>query len=100
MSGGLTGDPGRRAERRGQGTAAPGGMGAVLPCAPPGAAAPGEGEDEPAAVPPEIAAQLVRALDRSPSTFTVLIGRDLKTRWSSSSSSWVSNTDPTSRWGV
>jgi diguanylate cyclase (GGDEF)-like protein len=82
VSGGLTGDPGRRAERRG-----------------PGAAAPGEGEDEPAAVPPEIAAQLVRALDRSPSTFTVLIGRDLKTRWLSSSSSWVSNTDPTSRWG-
>jgi diguanylate cyclase (GGDEF)-like protein len=50
-------------------------------------------------VPPEIAAQLVRALDRSPSTFTVLIGRDLKTRWLSSSARWVTDTDPTSRRG-
>ncbi|HEY3141135.1 MAG TPA: GGDEF domain-containing protein [Acidimicrobiales bacterium] len=54
-----------------------------------------EGSD----VPSEIAAQLVRALDRSPSTFTVLIGRDLKTRWLSKSASWVSGTDPASRKG-
>jgi diguanylate cyclase (GGDEF)-like protein len=50
-------------------------------------------------VPPEIATQLVRALDRSPSTFTVLIGRDLTTRWMSRSSTWVSGADPASRRG-
>jgi diguanylate cyclase (GGDEF)-like protein len=61
-----------------------------------GGAGPSEGWPE---VPPEIAAQLVRALDRSPSTFTVLIGRDLRTRWLSNSASWVSDTDPVSRRG-
>ena len=59
----------------------------------------GEPSDERPEVPPEIAAQLVRALDRSPSTFTVLIGRDLKTRWLSASASWTTDTDPTSRLG-
>jgi len=65
-----------------------------------GRTAPGAG-DEPdeLEVPPEIAAQVVRALDRSPSTFTVLIGRDLRTRWLSTSASWVSDTDPVSRRG-
>jgi diguanylate cyclase (GGDEF)-like protein len=50
-------------------------------------------------VPPEIAAQLVRALDRSPSTFSVLIGRDLRTRWLGASAGWISGTDPLSRRG-
>src|SRR4029453_4362336 len=50
-------------------------------------------------VPPEIGAQILRALDRSPSTFTVLIGSDLRTRWLSNSAHWVSNTDSASRWG-
>ena len=66
-------------------------------------AATGEGGVDPSEgwpeVPPGIAAQLVRALDRSPSTFTVLIGRDLRTRWLSTSASWVSDTDPVSRRG-
>jgi diguanylate cyclase (GGDEF)-like protein len=62
-------------------------------------AATGDGGVDPSEVPPEIAAQLVRALDRSPSTFTVLIGRDLRTRWLSTSASWVSDTDPVSRRG-
>jgi diguanylate cyclase (GGDEF)-like protein len=50
-------------------------------------------------VPPEVAAQLARALDRSPSTFAVLVGPDLKTRWLSRSAVWLSGVDPDSRKG-
>lgn len=50
-------------------------------------------------VPPAIAAQLARALDRSPSTFAVLIGPDLTTRWLSRSAQWMSGVSPESRKG-
>ena len=59
----------------------------------------GPGEFDAYDVPPEIAAQVARALDLSPSTFSVLIDRHLRTRWLSRSASWVSGVDPDSRRG-
>lgn len=50
-------------------------------------------------VPPEIAVQLARALDRSPSTFAVLVEPDLTTRWLSRSAQRMSGVDPESRRG-
>jgi diguanylate cyclase (GGDEF)-like protein len=59
---------------------------------------PGTAVDAPE-VAPEIARQLARALDQSPATFTVLIGRDLRTKWLSRSATWVTGIDPESRKG-
>lgn len=56
-------------------------------------------DDDATEIPPDIAAQVLRALDRSPATFTVLIGSDLRTRWMSKSSEWLSGTDRTKRQG-
>lgn len=50
-------------------------------------------------VPPELARQIARALDRSPSTFAVIIDPNLTTRWLSRSASWMTGTDPSSRRG-
>jgi hypothetical protein len=48
-------------------------------------------------VPPEIAARLVRALDRAPSTFVTLIDDDMHSAWLSTFATWVTGTDPVSR---
>lgn len=45
-------------------------------------------------VPADIAARLVRALDRSPSTVVGLMGTDMKTSWVSRSLAWVTGADP------
>ena len=50
-------------------------------------------------LPPEIAAQIARALDRSPSTFAVLIDPTLTTRWLSRSAASMTGVDPVSRRG-
>ena len=50
-------------------------------------------------VPTEIALQIARALDRSPSTFAVIIDPGLTTRWLSRSAAWMTGTDPGSRRG-
>jgi diguanylate cyclase (GGDEF)-like protein len=51
-------------------------------------------------VPPDVAARIVRAIDRSPSTVVTLIDRDLNIRWISHSATWVTGTDPGSRQGA
>jgi diguanylate cyclase (GGDEF)-like protein len=50
-------------------------------------------------VPADIAARLLRALDRSPNLVVSLLGSDMTTAWMSSSAEWVINTDPTARRG-
>jgi diguanylate cyclase (GGDEF)-like protein len=68
---------------------------------------PGDGGDRPdgavrpdvEGVPYDIAARLVRALDRAPTTVVSLVGSDLKTRWMSRSADWVTDTDPDVRVG-
>jgi diguanylate cyclase (GGDEF)-like protein len=67
----------------------------------PHATATGADDDPPgdADVPPDLARQIARALDRSPSTFAVLIDRTLRTRWLSRSAEWVMDVDPNSRTG-
>jgi diguanylate cyclase (GGDEF)-like protein len=60
------------------------------------AAAHGVPPDE---VPPDVAARLVRALDRSPSMVVGLIDPDLTTRWMSRSATWVVGADPGDRVG-
>ena len=50
-------------------------------------------------LPTELAVQIARALDRSPSTFAVLIDPTLTTRWLSRSASWITGIDPLSRRG-
>jgi diguanylate cyclase (GGDEF)-like protein len=58
------------------------------------------GEGAPAPVPPEIAARIVRAVDRTPSTVVTLIDSDLRIRWVSHSATWVTGTQPSSRSGA
>lgn len=50
-------------------------------------------------VPVDIAQQIVRSLDQSPSTVAVLVGDDLRTRWVSQSAAWLAGIDPASRAG-
>jgi diguanylate cyclase (GGDEF)-like protein len=52
-----------------------------------------------AGIPPDVAARLLRALDRAPSAVVSLIEPDLTTAWISSSADWVIDTDPDSRMG-
>ncbi|MGH9251639.1 MAG: hypothetical protein ACRD0W_19270, partial [Acidimicrobiales bacterium] len=54
---------------------------------------------EPEGVPPDVAARIVRALDRSPSCVVTLINRDLTIRWLSRSATWVIGSDPSTRTG-
>lgn len=68
---------------------------------------PGDRGDSPDGAPPpdvggvpyDVAARLVRALDRAPTTVAALVGADLKTRWMSRSADWVIDTDPDVRVG-
>ncbi len=57
--------------------------------------------DEPdaAAIPAEVAARLLRAIDRSPTMTVSLLDADLRTQWISRSAEWVTDTDPDSRAG-
>jgi len=57
------------------------------------------GDDDPHGIPPDVAARLLRALDRAPNTVVSLIGPDLTTRWISRSADWVIDTDPGTRVG-
>ncbi|HLM64570.1 MAG TPA: GGDEF domain-containing protein [Acidimicrobiales bacterium] len=50
-------------------------------------------------VPPEVAARLVRALDRAPSMFVTLIDANMHSAWLSTSATWITGTDPVSRPG-
>jgi diguanylate cyclase (GGDEF)-like protein len=50
-------------------------------------------------VPPDVVRRVIRGINRSPSTVVTLIDADLKTRWSSRSTTWVTGTDPDSRVG-
>lgn len=50
-------------------------------------------------LPPEIAARLLRALDRAPSTVVSFVDAQLRTRWMSRSAAWVMDTDPDDRMG-
>jgi diguanylate cyclase (GGDEF)-like protein len=50
-------------------------------------------------VPPDVAARLLRALDRLPAAVVSLIDPDLTTAWISRSADWVMDTDPGSRVG-
>ncbi|MGH9113878.1 MAG: diguanylate cyclase [Acidimicrobiales bacterium] len=59
----------------------------------------GPGSVEPEGVPPDVAARIVRALDRSPSCLVTLINRDLTIRWLSRSARWVTGSDPSIRTG-
>jgi diguanylate cyclase (GGDEF)-like protein len=59
----------------------------------------GQVDDGPG-VPPGAAARVVRALDRSPTTVTILLNRDLTMAWISESSTWVSGGDPARRAGA
>jgi diguanylate cyclase (GGDEF)-like protein len=59
----------------------------------------GAADDGPTDIPPEVAARLLRALDRSPSTVTTLIDATMRTRWVSRSSRWVTGVDPDRRAG-
>ena len=54
---------------------------------------------DPEGVPPEVAARIVRALDRSPSCVVTLVNSDLTIRWLSRSASWVTGSDPSMRGG-
>ena len=51
-------------------------------------------------VPPEIAARLVRAVDRSPTSVFTLVNTDLSIAWLSGSAEWVTGTDPSGRAGA
>jgi diguanylate cyclase (GGDEF)-like protein len=51
------------------------------------------------AIPQDVAARLLRAFDRSPSTMVTLLDADLKTRWVSESARWVMGVEPASRVG-
>jgi diguanylate cyclase (GGDEF)-like protein len=57
-------------------------------------------ETEPEDLPPELAALLARALDRSPSAVVMLLDADLRIRWLSHSARWVTGTDPSGRKGA
>jgi hypothetical protein len=54
---------------------------------------------EPAGVPADVAARIVRALDRSPSCVVTLLNPDLTIRWLSQSARWVTGSDPSTRTG-
>jgi hypothetical protein len=54
---------------------------------------------EPEGVPPDVAARIVRALDRSPACVVTLINPDLTIRWLSRSARWVTGSDPSIRTG-
>ena len=51
-------------------------------------------------LPPQIAARVLRAVDRSPSTVVTLVNPDLSIAWVSHSASWVTGTDPDGRTGA
>jgi len=51
------------------------------------------------AIPPDVAARLLRAFDLNPSTIVALVGSDLQTRWVSSSVATVHGFDPSNRAG-
>src|SRR5690606_38357136 len=55
-------------------------------------------DDEPP-VPPDVAARIVRAVDRSPSTVVTLVNPDLTIAWDSRSARWITGSDPDSRRG-
>lgn len=55
-------------------------------------------DDEPP-VPPDVAARIVRAVDRSPSTVVTLVNPDLTIAWVSRSARWITGSDPDSRRG-
>jgi diguanylate cyclase (GGDEF)-like protein len=55
--------------------------------------------DEGPPVPPDIAARIVRAIDRSPSTVVSLINSDLSFAWISHSASWLTGVDSDGREG-
>jgi diguanylate cyclase (GGDEF)-like protein len=59
----------------------------------------GPGNIVPEDVPPDVAARIVRALDRAPSTVVTLVDADLKVRWISHSATWITGTDPSTRKG-
>jgi diguanylate cyclase (GGDEF)-like protein len=59
----------------------------------------GPSSDEPEGVPADVAARIVRALDRSPSCVVTLIDQDLSIRWISQSAAWVTGSDPSTRRG-
>ncbi|HET6918722.1 MAG TPA: GGDEF domain-containing protein [Jiangellaceae bacterium] len=59
----------------------------------------GPGSVEPDGVPPDVAARIVRALDRSPSCVVTLVNPDLTIRWLSQSARWVTGSDPSTRKG-
>jgi diguanylate cyclase (GGDEF)-like protein len=68
----------------------------------PNGAAGHEGPQEPDvddAIPPDVAARLLRAFDLNPSTIVALIGSDLQIRWVSSSVASVHGFDPSRRAG-
>jgi hypothetical protein len=54
---------------------------------------------EPRGVAPNLAARIVRAIDRSPSTVVVLLDVDLRIRWISESARWATGSDPAARLG-
>jgi diguanylate cyclase (GGDEF)-like protein len=58
------------------------------------------GNAEPGEVPPDVAARLVRAFDRNPSSVVTLVDSDLRIRWVSHSATWVTGTDPSTRKGA
>jgi diguanylate cyclase (GGDEF)-like protein len=51
-------------------------------------------------IPPAVATQILRAIDRSPSAVVTLVDPDLNIRWMSSSAAWVSGSDPAVRQGA
>ena len=51
------------------------------------------------AIPADVAARLLRAIDRSPTMTVSLLDGDLRTQWISRSSEWVTDTDPDARTG-
>lgn len=51
-------------------------------------------------VPPEVAARIVRAIDRAPATVVTLVDADLNIRWISHSATWVTGTQPEERQGA
>lgn len=60
---------------------------------------PDQETDDSEDIPPELAARLVRALDRLPSSIACLIEPDLTIRWLSHSAEWVTGSDPKGRNG-
>lgn len=57
-------------------------------------------ESDSGSVPADVAARIVRAMDRSPSTVVSLIDSDLRIRWISHSATWITGTDPSRRTGA